>query len=516
MRKPSQIFRSVLAAAALLAACSDAVEPPSGNGALEILDAGLLYVEAAYDSARGAPVTEQVAPELLGDDVQSYTCTTTNWGTSEVRTLADRVALSQDENIFPGALIQGRAFQDGFFTPITIPRGAGTIYMTGLALAPNAQYFRDLSSFSASRVNQAIAEILTTEQVQGTTAEASFSVVQTYSDEHMFFSLGVDARYGLGSMSTDLKMNNTTKKNYMLMKFTQKYFDIVFEDPSMATSVFADGAAFRDPEDQIGPGNPPLYISKVSYGRQVFFVAESEYNAFDVKAALEAAYNGAAEVNVEAGLDYGKVLSTTRMYYYVRGGSAGLALAGISQGATQAGMYGAILEFLANPEAANFSPSSPGAPIAYTVKYLSSRQTAQMSYNVIYDRKDCTAVIADAPKFVLHMDGIDDFAEVRLNGVLIPMGPGQNRFDGNFNGQVDISGHPQWNKDKDNKLVVKLFNDYCWEARINLGILVDNSSKYSDSHNVKWHWPDCYGVRRQYNFNLNPKSGSVSVNNNIT
>ena len=71
------------------------------------------------------PVTTTVNS---GGPLQAITCTTQAWSASDVRNLTDRLAFGADVGIvYPGALIQGNSYQNGTFTPITIPRSGGTI-----------------------------------------------------------------------------------------------------------------------------------------------------------------------------------------------------------------------------------------------------------------------------------------------------------------------------------------------------------------------------------------------------
>ncbi len=346
-----------------------------------------LLEEKDYGDPSKPPVTETDIP--VSDNVTAV-CTTEGWTASEVRELTDVVGLDLNgTTLYPGALLQGASFEDGQFVPITIPRAPGTLYMTGLVLDQGAQYFASDVPMSGANVNQTIQQLITDYDVQGTAANASYQEEQAYSYEQMLFELGIDGRYGLASMSADLSIDSSKTKNYVFSKFTQVFYDIVYEDPQLATSVFRDGADFYDPEGQIGPGNPPLYVSKVSYGRMVFFVAESEHNSQEVQVALSAAVRGGAgSGTVDSGLTYEQVMARSKVYYYAIGGSADLALSPI--GAASPGeMFNAVKSFISDRDAANFSASNPGAPISYTLNYLKDRSPARMSYVVNYDKKDC-------------------------------------------------------------------------------------------------------------------------------
>lgn len=375
---------------------------------------------ALSDPIEAVADTPEQAKETL-DDRLLATCTTANWTQSDVRELTNVVGLDVASSvIYPGALLQGRAYEQGQFVPVTIPRAPGNIYMTGLTLDPGARYAKNGVTLTGGGVTQAIQELITDSGVQGTAAEASYQEEQTYSYEEMLFTLGVDGRYGSVSMEADLKIETEKSRNFTFVKFTQVFYDIIYEDPELSTSVFRDGAAFEDPEGQIGSGNPPLYVSQVSYGRMVFFVAEATHDASEVETSLGVAVRGGAgEGKVESGLTYRQVLDQAKVYYYVVGGDAGLALKPLSG---DGDMFTKVRNFISDRDAANFSASNPGAPISYTLRYLKDRTPARMSYFVTYDKKDCTFEPLELPKvekpnYYLEVENLEDMEVlVTVNG----------------------------------------------------------------------------------------------------
>ena len=365
------------------------------------------------------------------------TCTTEGWGASEVRELSNVAGLDLNgASLYPGALLRGDAYEQGDYVPVTVPRAPGTIYMTGLTLDKGAQYYADDVEMSGSKVNQAIQELITDYNVQGTTANASYQSEQAYSYEHLLFQLGIDARFGNKAMSTDLSIDSEKVRNYTFVKFTQVFYDIVFEDPELPTSVFRDGDQFADPENQIQAGRPPLYVSKVSYGRMVFFVAESTHEASEVEASLRAAVQGlSGKAVLDSGLTHEQVMARTKVYYYVVGGAAGLALSPIDS-ATPGEMFSKVKAFIADRQSANFTAANPGAPIAYTLKYLKDRTPAKMSYNIVYDKKDCSfdypTPVTPTYSFKLELSNIDGEAWVRANDKQIT-----NEYTSAFNKTLD-------------------------------------------------------------------------------
>lgn len=486
-----------------LVACGGSAS--TDDGAERIGAAGTFALETEYSGPADPTSAPISAPEDASDvpNVASYVCTTQGWRESQIRDLAGRVALGQGmDTLYPGALLQGKAFSEGRFTPITIPRAGGTVYLTGLKLAPNASYSRVLPTVGAAAVQQAIEDILSV-NVQGTAAEASYVVDQAFDQTHLLFSLGVDARYGNAEMSSALSLDKTRKTNKVLVRFTQKFYDVVFEDPELSTSVFRDGASFDDPEAQIAPGSPPVYVKKVTFGRMVFFLAESEYNAEDLQTALQGAYDGlVGSVEVQAGLTLQQVLSKTKITYWVRGGSAGLALAPIAA-ATPAGMYDAVKNFIANKESADYSAANPGAPIAYTLNYLSTRDVAQMSYTAVYDRADCELLLKPPVQptyraFSVYVNSVDDSVKVTLvKGSSTVKTFSTNLYDARTSWDLT----PYMSIGSTYRVKIELSNGGCWDSRLYHSLRRDGVAVRSQSYHVG-HGLNCGVVHRvQYDVN---------------
>lgn len=352
-------------------------------------------------------------------------CTAQPWVSSSNRELSDIVVMDSSSALYPGAVLEGASFQAGDLVTVKVPRAPGNIYLEGLLLDPGSRYAAENIEMSATNLNQTIAGLLTDSGVQGTAANFEFVSSQTYSLEEMFFRLGIDGRFGNKSINADLEIDTSSERHYTVVNFTQVYYDVFFDDSTLTqpTSVFLDGDNFVDTRDQINDNSPPLYVSKVSYGRTVTFVAESTHDATEVAVALEAALKkGPATATLSSGLTHQQVLERTKIRYHVRGGSAGLALEPLDAVAS-GDIFAKVSSFIADPEVANFSASSPGLPVAYSVKYLKDSRPAQMGFEVQYNKKDCefthpAPTVQSKPTYYLRVSNVTDGKlKVFVNGV---------------------------------------------------------------------------------------------------
>lgn len=411
-------------------------------------------------------------------------CRTQSMSEGKIQALADAVCLIDNDQVFPGALLQGAHFDGGSFVPVTIPRSGGRLVLSGLAL-DRANYSINLDETAQDTVANAIARLLSDNQVLGTAANASYRVDTVYSSNQWAFNLGTNVQF----MSTDIAASANTSRgstdNTVIMQFTQVFYTISFRDPVTATSVFKDGDAFNDPEGQIGTGNPPLYVSNVKYGRQVYFIAKSSLGSTLVEAALKGAYSGAASVTVESGMSYQDIMAKTSITYIVRGGGADLALAPIAA-ATPDQMYDKVREFLSNKNAAQFSAANPGVPVAYTLRYLDDRTVAMKGLSTTYDRHDCSTVPSQDYQFTVKAENIDDDLWIWLD----------NDNNAGLKAYTNQRTMPSQNinnwltDDFDHVVIVKLGNGGCFGTSAKVTFYLDGAQIWSDNY-APYGWKDC-------------------------
>lgn len=387
--------------------------PPANTGTIGLLNPGTPINPGALLAA-GTPAAAlrngrdlntdlgpngpQGDPESRVSDLDFATqsvCTTQRWGDSQVRALEGLPLLDPNSGVlYPGAIVQGRGFESGVFTPVTISRAGGTLTLDNVNLGGKERYSAHLDSVSGPAVRQAVQNMLR-QGVSGTAAQFGLQLEQISDYNSLLLGLSLDARYGTFEMQSNLGLNQEARKNRYFIKFLQPFYTVNFEPPSSPTAVFRDGERFTDLEGQITPDNPPLYVASMSYGRAIFFVAETEASRDDLQAALNAAANfGGASARAELDARTRRTLDRTQIYYYAFGGSAPRAVGPI-RAANATEMFEQVKALLADAEAAGYSPANPGLPIKYTLRYLKNNEVARTSFSVVYDRRDCTVTSAE-------------------------------------------------------------------------------------------------------------------------
>ena len=390
----------------------------------QIVAAGQLATDGPVSGT--AIYTETDTAQTLApikSDLGLTTCTNTPVSAYEVRELSGMLSADAFSNsIFPGAIIQGKPFEiSGQAIPVTIPRAGGEIILAGLSGGTSKT--ETVDEFKYSTVSDKIAVLLDGQsgEVKGTVADFTYTVRETSSREAFLFNVGLDARFPMKKIEAQLALDKSQETNTVILEFRQVFYTIGIDDPETMYALFRDGKDAEDPENQISPDNPPLYVSNIYYGRQVFFKAESNHSTSDIKASLEAAYGGLpGNVKLSSGFTRSEVLNESSVWYIVRGGNATEALKPINSGDT----YQGVLDFIA--EGGSWSQANPGAPIAFDLKYLQTRAPARMAFTADFIRKNCelykgiqyevTATKIECIKCLPEADGKAEFeAKAHLN-----------------------------------------------------------------------------------------------------
>lgn len=414
----------------------------------QIIAAGKLTTDGPVTPEPVLDVTDQPDTTAVQSDLGLSSCVAQQYSAYQVRELTGMMSSDATSNvIFPGAMLQGEYFEDGQFVPITIPKSGGNLILEGLSGSLEKTAYAD--SYTFGEVTQQISNLLSGPS-QATVADFTHSVKEAGSREEFLFNIGLDGRYGLSKIESQLEIARAHEENTVILEFRQVFYKISIENPETMYSMFRDGEDAEDPEDQISAGNPPLYVSSVYYGRQIFFKAVSNHSTEDIKASLEGSYQGlTGSVELESGFTYSEVLNSSEISYIVRGGSAEVASTPINSD----DMYQAVLDVIT--EGATWSQANPGAPIGFDLKYLTTRAPARMAFTADFLRKGCTLNPVPVTQYDVEVTKIvcidcepfweneNGSAEFDIDGYI-----SSNRNPNRQHLDLDISGVPLINGEK--------------------------------------------------------------------
>ncbi|MEM6286277.1 MAG: thiol-activated cytolysin family protein [Bacteroidota bacterium] len=332
--------------------------------------------------------------EVILEDV-TYTCTSTPYSLAD--TPEDIVIYDPDRSVlYPGAFVQGRSYVVGSVDALTIPERTDLRVSIPDIANPNGDNFRTVTPNQAE-VSNAIGDIIGNAVQDGLSAPSSIDFkMETYHSESQFaLAASVSGNYlgfsGSASGSIDRNASETT----VAVQFTQRMYTVAVERPASDPASFFTEAftparlqALRD-RGQIGPDNLPVYVSEVVYGRMMMFTLTSSESESDIRATLQAAYEGIGG-SVEGSLSARQqsLLQNSKIAITSYGGDAEATLSMIRSG--NWADY-----FTEN------APLSSASPLSYTFRNLGDNSIAAVTEATEYDIRTCDARQATPGTFTL-------------------------------------------------------------------------------------------------------------------
>jgi thiol-activated cytolysin len=390
----SWIPSAALLAGLGLAGCTAAIDEPVGD------DAPTRDERAAIDEyIRGIGTLPADAPQVVEGQTSpperqgDYSCTRQDL--SETRQHDKIVAYAANsETLWPGAIVRGDSVYDGLFTQVVLDRRSLAFSVSLENLVGGKSAIMERPSLSAYR--EALGDILSSEIDGATPANIYAELEEVHSHEQLSLALGASVSWlgSAASISTSFDFEQSEVRSRYLVKYTQAYYTIDIDQPSAPSDFFTDQVALGDVEERFRDGNPPAYVSSITYGRMVVFTFESEYSSEELNAALEFAYRGGVDVSGDVSVTYKDILSSSRITAFILGGSG-------EEAARSFDSYEALMEFIHS--GGNYSRNSPGAPIAYKLAYLADNEPARLSFTTDYTVEDCVRV---SQQIRVTLDGI--------------------------------------------------------------------------------------------------------------
>ncbi|MCR9164053.1 MAG: thiol-activated cytolysin family protein [Nannocystaceae bacterium] len=345
------------------------------------------------------------APEPNGD----YMCTTTNL--LETKQFDKIVAFANNSGtLYPGAIIGGDTLSDGTLTPKVFDRAPLT-FSASLEGVLDGDVSATLEKPTLSSFREAMADILDAEVIGNTPANIAYEMTEVHSSEQLSLALGLDVAWMTGDVSASMEFDQTQRNSRYLVNFTQAYYTVDV-DPPARPSDYLDPSVTLDDVETTLQGEPPAYVSSVTYGRIVYFAVTSNFSSEELKAALDFGFStGAVDVDGSVSLTHSEILSESQITAFILGGDGNVAVQAI-QGAE------GIAEFLQS--GGTYSPESPGAPIAYKMAYLADNSPAGFALTTDYDVQECTRVSQNVQLTLQNLyvvnDGADTGGDLEIYG----------------------------------------------------------------------------------------------------
>ena len=342
------------------------------------------------------PTWEQFSPKLQSsDEALGYPIGEVHWDGDQIyvckKTPCSITATPEaiatfdpsTEILWLGSLIQGKTYLGGLASMQELPirqRAPLTIVLQLI----NEDVHRTVEEPTMATVNQAIGELVTSAEDSGyePSSTMSFNKNECYSLEQGMLKIGMSVSYMGASVSSQLEMSQTYEEQSLVAYFRQRMFTVSLVLPQTPSEFFSDDFTVDDMKAQenlgrIGPDNLPAFVSSITYGRILVMTMTSTYSETEMKAALQASYDGIVDVSGSVSTEQLNVLQNTSINIIAVGGEASNALDLIRTG--NLGDY-----FM------NEVSLTSAVPISYALRNLADNSLAQVSETTEYDILECS------------------------------------------------------------------------------------------------------------------------------
>ena len=205
-------------------------------------------------------------------------------------------------------------------------------------------------------------------------ARMQYESTSAYSMNQLKAKFGSDFEKVGVNLKIDFDAVHKGEKQIEVVDFKQVYYTANFDAPKNPSDVFAPGVTVEQLKTRgIDEKTPPVYVSSVSYGRQMYVKFETTSKSTELKAAINAVIKG---VPIKPESEWARVLKNTTVTVSIVGGNA--------DGAARV-MTGNVedLKKLIQ-EGATFSTQNPAVPISYKTAFLKDNQVATIQSNTDY------------------------------------------------------------------------------------------------------------------------------------
>lgn len=308
-------------------------------------------------------------------------------------------------SIYPGSILDGNSVVDGSYRLISLPRKPLTISTDFFNKDGKSSY--KVENPTLSGIRDGIKEMLYDCEINGhTSANASFEIKEVYSEDQLSMAIGTSAKIGKrASISAGFNFDKKEIQSRLLVKLTQVYYTVDIDEPATAGDFFDDSVTSEQLKKELGSTVAPVFVSSVKYGRVAYFAVESTESSETIKAELEAKMKFLMfKGSIDAKVEHISNEKETTITGTVVGGSAETAMGAIK------GLEGMINYILSG---GNFSKSSPAAPIAFTLKSLSTKQIFGVVNGTKYTIRNCHGSRASImPAYIQYVSGTPESLNV--------------------------------------------------------------------------------------------------------
>lgn len=205
-------------------------------------------------------------------------------------------------------------------------------------------------------------------------ARVQYESTTAYSMNQLKAKFGADFEKAGAPLKIDFEAVQKGEKQIEVVNFKQIYYTATFDAPTNPAAVFDKSVTSEDLKQRgVDSQTPPVYVSNVSYGRQIYVKFESASKSTELKAAINAVIKGAT---IAPNSEWSRLLKNTSVTAVIVGGNASGAAKVVT------GTVENLKELIR--EGANFSAQSPAVPISYKTAFLKDNAQATLQNSTDY------------------------------------------------------------------------------------------------------------------------------------
>jgi hypothetical protein len=286
------------------------------------------------------------------------------------------------EVIYPGSMLQGATLVNATPEPVVVRRAGGTVVINLLNASEGVS--QQVTEVRQSTVVQAINDILRVNS-QVVPARFTYTSSEVQSREQLALNLGVNVSTLSADVRSKLSFDTDRSYNRFLVQMVQSFYTVSFDLPRSLDELFAPDVTGEDLAPYAGQGNPPTYISSVTYGRRFLLLIESTSSTTEMQASIRASYDAAVvSGSMSAGVKYVKDLDNVNIKVFALGGDQSQAAAMFN------GDFDALKTFLTQG-----ADIRTGVPLSYVVRNVLDNTVVGVKVATDYDVKNCVPVVAE-------------------------------------------------------------------------------------------------------------------------
>ncbi|MCU7852355.1 MAG: thiol-activated cytolysin family protein [Candidatus Thiodiazotropha sp. (ex Monitilora ramsayi)] len=288
--------------------------------------------------------------------------------------------------LWPGALWQGGPYIKYQIEQLPLQPRASLTLTSDLPISDPSVVVESPSAASMAKAIETLRGRATSEG-KPIGAKAIYNAREAYSVEQFSLDLGLSAEFASQKAKAALEWQQNAETRTIAAFFVQQMFTVSVPPPT-TPSAFFDNLTLSQITDQeqlgrMGAENPPLYVESVTYGRLLYFTFTSTATHTDMKAALDYAYRGGADIDVKTKAHYEKILNSSQVRVVPYGGPW--------QNAAKLINSAKLSDYFDEKDA----PLSTAVPISYRLNTLARGKSAAVAETTNYSERDCH--LASAP-----------------------------------------------------------------------------------------------------------------------